>query len=648
HHPLPTRTSTNKPKPKQNSPKASSKPTSKNNQVDIKGYVKSVKITDKNGNAFTRNPKFGEAVRVIIDAKDVKGLDYNLRIWESDYIGGDDILYNEIHRFKNDLQYILCPLTDKMRIDGELGNDKKNPDSGEYNSGYYQEIFAEIVFMHVSTKSSNIDVDLNTEQIKQVKGLSTTIVDKKPEEQIEATCFCEKYDIILGDKVDCAFRLKVVKICSILWGEGRKIEMANNLMVIMYFETAKTFSPSKQNSRGFTGLLQFGPEAASDLGTTTDKLKNMKAVDQLDYVKTYFEQSSFKGKINNLLDMYLAVNYPTMIKNNRTARTSILYSAPTIQYHTNYSFMKEKGEYDNIIGEEIINGKTVVKRGYKNGSTFVWEVDEEMQNWYDRYKNSKWEGECESATVSVAEAKQNKDKKYVIVLDPGHGVKPGNLGTQARKYKIKDDDKIYDANSLPDYIVVNPSKYIIGNNEKPSGGYDDENTESNVVYDIAVKMKSIIEKYGHTVYITRSQRKTIELSDEANFKKYIGGSATKAGAINFRGKMASTLKADYFISIHCDGWTDFSKGAHTIYSDNDSKQLAIDLLYKYDITNILSKSPHNRSDLGVLKSGNASKKKVLVELGYLTSPIDTKNIINNKDKIATLLVNGLIKNMNNE
>ncbi|OAH72857.1 hypothetical protein AXA65_09225 [Chryseobacterium sp. FP211-J200] len=61
----------------------------------------------------------------------------------------------------------------------------------------------------------------------------------------------------------------------------------------------------------------------------------------------------------------------------------------------------------------------------------------------------------------------------------------------------------------------------------------------------------------------------------------------------------------------------------------------------------MPKSPHKRSDLGVLGSSNKSKKKVLIELGYLTSPIDAKNIVTNKNKIATLLVNGLTKNINN-
>lgn len=633
------------PKPKPDSPKGSTRPNSPNNQPDKNGKITKVRLTDKNGKEFTKNPKFGETIRVSIDSYNLVGKKYTLKIWEHDLIG-DDLLYNKEHTFLTNHVDVLIPLTKQMQKTGEIGSDPKNPDSGEYWKGGQQEIFAEVILLNIKSESQTIDVDIMKEPKPLNNGATPTKKEKTNISVPNTTCLCKQYDLILGNKVNCAFRKKVVEISKALWGEAKKIEMANNLMVIMYFETAKTFSPSKQNSRGFTGLIQFGPASASDLDTTTDRLKKMSAVDQLDYVKKYFEQAIFKGKINNLLDMYLAINYPAMIKNNKTAGKNILYSAPSIQYHTNYSFMKENGEYDNIVGEEIINGNKVIKRGFKDGSTYVWEVDLVMKEWYDKYKPEKWNGACENSPVT--ETKQNKENKYIIVLDPGHGVTPGNLGTQARKYKITGETKIYDINSLPSHILESPSKYIIGNNEKPSGGFDNENTEANVVYDIALKMKDKIEKHGHTVYITRSQRKTINLSDEANFKTYLGGTATKGAAINYRSKMASTLKADYFISIHCDGWIDFSKGAHTIYSDDASKQLAIDLIDKYDITNILAKSPHKRNDLGVLGSANKSKKKVLIELGYLTSPLDAKNIVSNKDKIATLLVNGLIKNINND
>lgn len=239
--------------------------------------------------------------------------------------------------------------------------------------------------------------------------------------------------------------------------------------------------------------------------------------------------------------------------------------------------------------------------------------------------------------------------KSIILLDPGHGVKPGNVGTQARKYKIKDDNTIYDVLSLKQEVLDNPKDYIIGDNNTPSGGYDNENTESHIVYDIALKMKDKLNFLGYSkVYITRKQRKTVELKDEENFKKYLGGESSKSAAINYRSAMATKLKCDYFISIHCDGASDFSKGAHTIYSDDSSKQLAIDLLNNYDITEILAKSPHKRNDLGVLGAKNESKKKVLIELGYLSNPSDAKTIINNKNKIADLLVKGIKKNIENE
>lgn len=626
-----------KPKPKENTAKFPSSSSSPKRNSDPKGKILSAEFVNGKGEKIS-SAKIGNTVSIKITSKNMVGKVVMVRIYEDDNFN-DDFLFGKKVKISNDIAFINnVQLTNDMYDEGKRWEVENKT----------QHFFIEVEHLSISTESQRIGVSLNEEPKKIENPKSPAKQEGKNAPKTNSTCLCKQYDLILGNKVDCDFRKKVVEICKNLWGEGRKIEMANNLMVIMYFETAKTFSPSKQNSRGFTGLIQFGDDAASDLGTTTSELKKMSAVKQLDYVKNFFDRSIFKGKINSLLDMYLSINYPAMIKNNKTAPNDVLYSAPSIQYHTNFSFMKENGEYDNIIAKEIINGKEIItKRGFANGSTHVWEVNEEMQDWYKNNKNEKWDGSCVNKSVE-SKAIQKKNAKYVIVLDPGHGVKPGNLGTQARKYKIKGDDKIYDANTLPSYVLESPSKYIIGNNDKPSGGYDSENTESNVVYDIAVKMKEKIEKFGHTVYITRSQKNTINLDDEANFKKYLGGAATKAAAINFRSKMSTTLEADYFISVHCDGWTDFSKGAHTIYSDDASKQLAIDLLDKYDITNILSKSPHKRNDLGVLGSSNKTKKKVLIELGYLTSPLDTKNIVNNKDKIATLLVNGLIKNINND
>jgi hypothetical protein len=84
---------------------------------------------------------------------------------------------------------------------------------------------------------------------------------------------------------------------------------------VIDFETAGSFSPKAQPIRkdgtkisSATGLIQFLEETAKGLGTTTADLANMTAVEQLDYVKKYFEP--FKDRIKNFGDVYMAVHWP--------------------------------------------------------------------------------------------------------------------------------------------------------------------------------------------------------------------------------------------------------------------------------------------------------------------------------------------------
>lgn len=87
---------------------------------------------------------------------------------------------------------------------------------------------------------------------------------------------------------------------------------ANWLMLVMWFETARTFDHRVVNKiSGATGLIQFMPRTARSLGTTTDALKLMSNVEQLDYVKRYL--APYRGKMKNWLDVYCAVFYPVLI-----------------------------------------------------------------------------------------------------------------------------------------------------------------------------------------------------------------------------------------------------------------------------------------------------------------------------------------------
>jgi len=66
------------------------------------------------------------------------------------------------------------------------------------------------------------------------------------------------------------------------------------LMGIMEIESAGTFSPEVVNDLGFTGLIQFGYDAANGLGTTREALSKMTDVQQMDYVERYFRKNGVK------------------------------------------------------------------------------------------------------------------------------------------------------------------------------------------------------------------------------------------------------------------------------------------------------------------------------------------------------------------
>ena len=85
----------------------------------------------------------------------------------------------------------------------------------------------------------------------------------------------------------------------------------NWLMAIMWFESK--LSPSAVNpiNNKATGLIQFMPSTAIDLGTTVEDLRKMNHVEQFDYVVRYFKR--FKGKVKNSFDLYLAVFFPIAV-----------------------------------------------------------------------------------------------------------------------------------------------------------------------------------------------------------------------------------------------------------------------------------------------------------------------------------------------
>ena len=111
--------------------------------------------------------------------------------------------------------------------------------------------------------------------------------------------------LVWGKKVNKDFREKVIRV-----SQSVGIPDPDFLMAVMALETGATFSPSIANQdTKATGLIQFMPSTAKELGTSTTALGAMSAVEQLDYVEKYFATS--KGAYKTLEDVYLRVFLPS-------------------------------------------------------------------------------------------------------------------------------------------------------------------------------------------------------------------------------------------------------------------------------------------------------------------------------------------------
>jgi hypothetical protein len=86
-----------------------------------------------------------------------------------------------------------------------------------------------------------------------------------------------------------------------------------HLMIVMNNESGLN-SKIKNPTSSATGLIQFMAGTAKSLGTTTDALKAMRNVEQLDYVYKYMKP--FIGHFDTVSDVYLAVFFPKAIFEN--------------------------------------------------------------------------------------------------------------------------------------------------------------------------------------------------------------------------------------------------------------------------------------------------------------------------------------------
>jgi hypothetical protein len=151
--------------------------------------------------------------------------------------------------------------------------------------------------------------------------------------------------IAWGAKVSEVFRDRVWWIADTLGFDPDWI------MSIIAWETGRTFSASVKNAAGSgaTGLIQFMPTTAVQLGTTVAQLAAMKAEDQLNYVYKYF--SGWAGKVHSLSDLYMCVLWPKAVGQ---PDNYVLFEGGTIAYRQNAGLDTNR---DTHITKAEVSGK---------------------------------------------------------------------------------------------------------------------------------------------------------------------------------------------------------------------------------------------------------------------------------------------------
>lgn len=356
-----------KPKPKENTPKFPATTSSNTpKQPDNKGKIIDAYFVDANEKKLTK-VKIGEKIRVRINSQNLKGKNIQYVVWEYDQLSTNDEVYRS-GKIRIDHDAIVTggfTLSDGIFSKGSSGvwgdsdNDKQN-------------YFIEVILLDASAESKKFGVDSGG--LMEVEKLKSPAVVNKEKEAKKDTCICQTKDLVWGDKIGCKERQKVMEVSKNLGVDP------NWLMTVIALETAETFSPSIDNGIGYVGLIQFGADAAKDVGTTQSALVKMSFVDQMKYVEKHLTKN--KSKFKTLADLYLAVLYPSA-SGKGSERDYVVLEGKA--YQSNPLFFKEKGEWEwatkvNKKGKTIKFKKAVDP----DGKTYVWEIAMVAQEVYTR------------------------------------------------------------------------------------------------------------------------------------------------------------------------------------------------------------------------------------------------------------------------
>src|SRR5690625_4423655 len=168
-------------------------------------------------------------------------------------------------------------------------------------------------------------------------------------------------------------------------------------------------------------------------------------------------------------------------------------------------------------------------------------------------------------------------------------------------------------------IMIDP-----GHGGNDPGAVGKKSKEKDNVLKVAKKLKTLLEKYGHTVKMTRSTDVFISLSQRAN--------------------MANSWGADYFISLHNNAASSSATGFETfVYNGGVSqktKQFQNAIHGKIAAHIGIHDRGKKRANFAVLRQ--TKMPAVLIEYAFISNVNDEKILINEVNKLAELTCDGVL------
>ncbi len=160
------------------------------------------------------------------------------------------------------------------------------------------------------------------------------------------------------------------------------------------------------------------------------------------------------------------------------------------------------------------------------------------------------------------------------------------------------------------HIVVDPS-----HGGKDPGAVGLKLQEKNVVLHLSFCLKMELEKFGHTVYMTRYRDEYITFAQRIN--------------------IANKEQADLFISLHCNGYhTPISNGVEVYHFPNSTKGTPLAEAIQRRLVTATGLRDRGAKGRAFYVLRHTAMPAALVELGFITNPHEEQLL----DKVSFLVL----------